>query len=72
MDKKYNTEFGILTDPKLPLQSLVVFPKPEFTQELKSFILEPLQELLFPTFQILLVLKVWSMPFNFLTESVEI
>lgn len=71
-DKKLNTESGILTDPKSPLQSSVVSPKLESTQELKFCISVPLQELLFLTSPILLVQKVSSTPLNSLTESVEI
>ena len=52
MDKKYNIEFGILTDPKSLHQLLEVFPKQESFQEQKYFISELLQEQLFHTFLI--------------------
>ena len=71
MDKKSNTESGILTDPKSLLQSSVVFPKPVSSQEPRFCISVPPQEPLFPTFLILLAQKVLSMQLSSPTESEE-
>ena len=71
-DKKYNTEFGILTDPKSPHRSSVVFHKLVSSQEPKFCIWEPPQELPFPTFQISLDQRDSSMLLSSHTESAEI
>lgn len=71
-DKKSNTESGILTDPKSLLPSSVVFLKLVSTQEPRSCISVPPQELPFPTFLISLAQKVLSMQLSSPTESEEI
>jgi hypothetical protein len=71
MDKKSNTEYGIHTDPKSPLQSSAVSPKPVFTQEPKSFIWVLPQEPLSPMFLISLAPKDSSTQLSSPTESEE-
>lgn len=71
MDKKSNTEYGIHTDPKSPLQSSVGSPKPVSTQEPKSFISVPPQEPLSHTFLISLAPKDSSTQLSSHIESEE-